>query len=62
MINQTNITAAYGRKYNTLDQALTDWNKGLDFKICSGPYCSKRDFNILDSIYVMILGNPVKLQ
>ena len=56
MINQTHVIAAYGRNYKSITQALYDWNNGLDFKICSGPYCSKRDFTILDSVYINING------
>ena len=37
------LKAAYGRVYNTLDDAMADWNDGKDFKIHQGPYCSKRD-------------------
>lgn len=39
------IKAAYGRKYLTMDDALEAWNKGLDFKIVNGPYCSYRDLD-----------------
>ena len=62
MINATYIIAAYGRNYKSFDTALTDWNNGLDFKICRGAYCSKRDFGILDSIYVIINQIEFKLQ
>lgn len=62
MINATYIIAAYGRNYKSFDQALTDWNNGLDFKICCGAYCSKRDFGLLDSVYVIINQIEFKLQ
>ena len=62
MVNQTHVMGAYGRKYNTVADALIDWNKGKDFKIYTGPYCSKRDFNILDSVYIILDGELFKLQ
>ena len=62
MITSTYIIAAYGRNYKSIDQALYDWNNGLDFKICSGPYCSKRDFGLLDSVYVIINQIEFKIQ
>ena len=63
MITQTHVLAAYGRNYKSINEALTDWNNGLDFKICSGPYCSKRDFTLLDSVYAIINGGELfKLQ
>ncbi len=38
------IVPAYGRKYQTQEQALQDWQAGKDFKVdCGGPYCSIRD-------------------
>jgi len=63
MINQTHVIGAYGRNYNTVNEALIDWNKGLDFKVYTGPYCSKRDFTILDSVYIIVSnGKLLKLQ
>lgn len=62
MITQTQVIAAYGRNYKSVNQALTDWNNDLDFKIPCGAYCSKRDFTILDSVYVIIKENLFKLQ
>ena len=56
MINQTQVIAAYGRNYKSINEALYDWNNGLDFKIRCGPYCSKRDFTLLDSVYINING------
>jgi hypothetical protein len=37
------LIPAYGRTYETLEETLTDWHMGYDFKIWKGPYCSKRD-------------------
>jgi len=37
------LTAAYGRKYTSREQAVKDWQAGKDFKIDDGPYCSIRD-------------------
>lgn len=38
------LTGAYGRRYETLEQAMEDWVKGLDFKVApNGPYTSIRD-------------------
>ena len=61
MINQTHVIGAYGRNYKSVNQALTDWNNGKDFQVYNGPYCSKRDFTILDSVYVIISGELFKL-
>lgn len=41
------LTAAYGRKYNTREQALSAWQSGKDFKIEDGPYCSIRDLDLM---------------
>ena len=41
------LQAAYGRKYETFEQAMKDWNAGLDFKIRNGPYTSIRDIEKL---------------
>ena len=62
MITQFHVTAAYGRKYSTVAEALVDWDKGLDFKIYTGPYCSKRDFTMLDTVYIIIDGNLYPLE
>lgn len=39
----TILIPAYGRKYATQQEAVTDWDAEKDFKIERGPYCSKRD-------------------
>lgn len=41
------LRAAYGRKYQTKEQALDAWVAGKDFKIFQGPYCSIRDYSEL---------------
>ena len=53
MITATYVRGAYGRKYVTIDAANKDWQSGKDFKILSGPYCSIRDFTLLDTVYVL---------
>jgi hypothetical protein len=42
------VAGAYGRDYHKWETALTDWLKGLDFKIvvpgtAGGPYCTMQD-------------------
>jgi hypothetical protein len=54
MLNQIHVMGAYGRQYATIEAAQKDWNAGKDFKIYSGPYCSKRDFHVLDTVYVIL--------
>ena len=49
------LTPAYGRKYNSKAEILLDWNKGKDFKIRGGPYCSIRDFKQLCSDYDCVI-------
>ncbi len=41
------LIPAYGRKYNTIDEANKDWLDGKDFKIAQGPYTSVRDLAAL---------------
>lgn len=48
--NTTVVTGAYGRTYDSIDHAMEDWVAQKDFKVVSGPYCSIRDFDILDDI------------
>lgn len=43
MLNSTILTGAYGRKYDTPEAAMKDWQDGKDFRIIDGPYCSIRD-------------------
>ncbi len=38
------LVPAYGRKYETVQDAVNDYLAGRDFKILGGPYCSCRDF------------------
>lgn len=47
------LQGAYGRTYDTWLQAVTDWERGRDFKIENGPYCSKRDEEALRNIDVL---------
>jgi hypothetical protein len=50
------LTAAYGRFYHDRDSVLNDWDQGRDFRIINGPYCSKRDAEVLKkkfhSVYI----------
>ncbi len=41
----TILIPAYGRKYNSIEECLKDWNDGKDFRIDGGPYCSIRDLS-----------------
>ena len=54
------LTPAYGRHYETFEQAQKDWKDGLDFRLLSGPYCSIRDLKMLfeldDRIVIEIDG------
>ena len=43
----TILVPAYGRSYATRQEALDDWNAGLDFKIEGGPYCSNADREVM---------------
>ncbi len=44
MLNTLTLRPAYGRKYKTMQEALTDWNNGKDFFITeTNCYCSIRD-------------------
>ena len=47
------LVPAYGRKYNTVQDAVQDYLAGKDFKLLhTGQYCSCRDFqNIKVSLY-----------
>lgn len=62
MLTATYVRGAYGRTYKTLEAAAKDWAEGKDFKTLRGPYCSKRDFTLLDTVYALdydgnMLGN-----
>ena len=37
------VHGSYGFEYNTAEEALAAWEKGTDFHIYGGPYCSNRD-------------------
>lgn len=43
MAQRITLMGAYGRTYTETSKAAIDWQKGLDFKIVNGPYCSIRD-------------------
>lgn len=45
------LTAAYGRRYKTKEQALTAWDSGKDFITTMGSYCSVRDLVLLKTNY-----------
>ena len=58
------LTAAYGRKYKTLEEAEKDWLEGKDFGIVGGPYCSIRDtelFKQMGHAVVIMAGERMKL-
>lgn len=53
------IKSAYGRKYKTIKEALEDWDKGKDFRVFNGPYCSNRDLDRMIKDYgkvVLVIG------
>jgi hypothetical protein len=41
------LMPAYGRSYNTSEEAVTAWKSGADFKIVGGGYCSIRDLDYI---------------
>ena len=43
----TILVPAYGRTYASKEQALEDWDNGLDFKIEDGQYCSTSDLEAM---------------
>lgn len=51
------LVPAYGRRYESEDQALESWNKGQDFKIIGGPYTSIRDIDLLKNQF----GLPIRI-
>ena len=59
------LTAAYGRKYTSREQAVKDWQAGKDFKIDDGPYCSIRDIELMrkefSNIYIIYERGSVKI-
>ena len=42
-MHRLTLIGAYGRTYTDTAKMLNDWNKGKDFKVLNGPYCSIRD-------------------
>ena len=54
------LIPAYGRSYNTIQDALQDWNDGKDFRISAGPYTSIRDLALLkkDFTFIEIWTDP----
>jgi hypothetical protein len=57
------LVAAYGRKYNTLDQVKKDWEAGRDFQIATaahpnyGAYTSIRDLHSFPGVHCKIRYN-----
>jgi len=44
MLQTLTLSGAYGRKYDSPEKALADWDAGKDFRINEmGCYCSARD-------------------
>ena len=41
------LVGAYGKQYHDAESAKAAWNKGVDFKILNGPYCSIRDIRTM---------------
>lgn len=41
------LRPAYGRSYDSVEAIEKDWLEGKDFKIQNGPYCSVRDFSLM---------------
>ncbi len=54
MQDSVTLLPAYGRKYDSKEKALSDWNAGKDFKIYGGPYTSIRDIDILKKKYATV--------
>jgi hypothetical protein len=52
--NQLMIMPAYGRQYNTSEEAKADWVAGKDFKIVNGPYLSVRDIDYIKDKYTSV--------
>ena len=57
------IVGAYGRKYQSLDEAKADWEAGKDFCIVHGPYCSIRDTELFKSLgHAVVLNAGINLE
>lgn len=54
MAKELILIPAYGRAYETKEQALADWKAGKDFKIVNGPYCSIRDVSHLIRLHEQV--------
>lgn len=46
-LNTVLLEPAYGRKYKTEQEAISDWQAGKDFKFVGGPYCSIRERDMI---------------
>jgi hypothetical protein len=49
------IIPAFGKKYNTKYEVMKDWQKGVDFRISGGSYCSTRDLKALMDDYDRVI-------
>jgi hypothetical protein len=59
MLNTMILVPAYGRMYDTVDQAKVDWKMGKDFMIVgAGCYCSIRNLDDmqadLTTVYIFL--------
>ena len=64
MLNAIYIRGAYGRKYNDIMKARTDWNDGKDFQDAqTGQYMSVRDIGrnigVFDTVYMTSNGSVI---
>ena len=53
------LIPAYGREYNSIVEALKDWEDGKDFQVYNGPYCSVRDLEKMTKDFskvVLVIG------
>lgn len=51
------VVPAYGREYDTPEEAIADWKAEKDFKVArGGPYCSIRDLKLIKSEYSVIVA------
>ncbi len=49
---ELSLMPAYGRKYNSDEHMMIDWNDGKDFRIYpNGPYTSIRDIDRLKRLH-----------
>jgi len=54
------LLGAYGRIYNTVEEAKLDFINGKDFMIYQGPYCSFRDWTGQE-LYIYVAGKFTKI-